>query len=112
MLYLSPTDLHGFAQIHASLRSRGRQRPNAYTPQASKGVATCKNMSKFTSKFMLINYLHVDYLLSTDGTDDTVFSHRIFLISHGWALISRITLVSLAFTIRMVARAKPLAKSV
>ena len=44
-------------------------------------------------------------ILSTDDTDDTVFSHHIFFISHGWALISRITLVSLAFTIRMVARA-------
>ena len=30
----SPTDLHGFTQIHASLRSRGRRRPNAYTPKA------------------------------------------------------------------------------
>ena len=39
-------------------------------------------MSKFTSKFMLINYLHVDYLLSTDFTDDTVSLSRSAFRSH------------------------------
>ncbi len=34
---------------------------------ASKGVATCKNMSKFASKFTLIIYLHVDFIVNTNS---------------------------------------------
>ena len=50
----------------------------AYTPEARKGVATCQNTSKFSSKFSLINYPRVDVLLSTESKHELkqFFSRR------------------------------------
>ena len=40
----SPTDLHKFTRMHASLRSRSRRRPNVYNPEDSTSIASAKSV--------------------------------------------------------------------